>query len=184
MHFEYGVKFLKKWILSLYVGIFAGANECICSKFVSFVVGFWHFPGPKWQRNAAFPKFVSFWVGFWAFLWPKVPKTCCIPKICVFLGRFWCFSGLKCQRIVAFPKFVSFCIQKCSNFMVWVSSLAGVITGNRCAKLCSLLLLKRCKICRKYTYFGAILRCVFHALSKAFVLGEGQKAHFTILDFM
>ena len=85
---------------------------------------------------------------------------------------------------MAFLKFMSFYIQKCLNFVVWVNSLAGVITGNRCAKLHSLLLLERCKIHRKYTDFGAILRCVFHALSKAFVLGEGQKVHFMILDFM
>ena len=135
-------------------GIFAGVNECSFSKFVSFVVGFWHFSGPKWQRNVVFPKFVSFWVGFWCFSGPKWQRNVVFPKFMSFLVGFWHFSGLKCRRIMVFWKFMSFCIQKCSNFVVWVSSLAGVITKNRCAKLCSLLLLERCKIRRKYTYFG------------------------------
>ena len=87
-----------------------------------------------------------------AILWPKVTKNYGVPEICVFLGGvfgislaqsaeeswryqnsclsgsdFWCFSGPKCQRIMAFPKFMSFCIQKCSNFVLWVSFLAGVV---------------------------------------------------------
>ena len=87
-----------------------------------------------------------------AILWPKVVKNYGVPKIRVFLGRifgislaqsveeswrfrnsclsgsdFWHFSGPKCQRIMAFPKFVSFCIQKCLNFVLWVSFLAGVV---------------------------------------------------------
>ena len=87
-----------------------------------------------------------------AILWPKVVKNYGISKICVFLGLifgvslaqsakeswcsqnsclsgsdFWCFSGPKCQRVMAFSKFVSFCIQKCLNFVLWVSFLAGVV---------------------------------------------------------
>ena len=74
-----------KRILSLFAGIFAGVNECSFSKFVSFVVGFGHFSGPRLQRIMAFPKFVSFWVGFLAILWPKVMKNHVVPKIRVFL---------------------------------------------------------------------------------------------------
>ena len=70
----------------------------------------------------AFMKFMSFWVDFWH------------------------FSGPKCQRIMAFPKFVSFCIQKCLNFVVWVSFLVGVINWKYSAKFHSLLLLERCEI--------------------------------------
>ena len=50
---------------------------------------------------------------------------------------------------MVFPKFMSFCIQKCLNFMFWVSFLAGVVNWNRCAEFHSLLLLERCKICMK-----------------------------------
>ena len=39
--FELWCEILEKRILSLFVGIFAGVNECIFSKFVSFWVGFW-----------------------------------------------------------------------------------------------------------------------------------------------
>ena len=38
---------LEKRILSLFAGIFAGVNECSFSKFMSFMVGFWHFSGPR-----------------------------------------------------------------------------------------------------------------------------------------
>ena len=40
--FQLGAKFLKN-----FVGIFAGVNECSFPKFVSFVVGFWRFSGPR-----------------------------------------------------------------------------------------------------------------------------------------
>ena len=46
---------------------------------------------------------------------------------CLSGSDFWHFSDPKWWRIMAFPKFVSFCIQKCSNFVLWVSFLAGVI---------------------------------------------------------
>ena len=38
--FELWCEILEKRILSLFVGIFAGVNECIFSKFVSFWVEF------------------------------------------------------------------------------------------------------------------------------------------------
>ena len=160
------------------------AKKCSILKICVFLGRFLAFLWPKVPKNCCILEIYVFLGRFLAFLWPKVLKNCCIPEILVFLDRFLVFLWSKCRRIVTSPKFVSFCIQKCSNSVVWVSSLAGVITGNRCAELRSLLLLERCKIRRKYTYFGAILRCVFHALSKAFVQGEGQKVHFTILDFM
>ena len=93
--FQIWCEFLEKRILSLFVGIFAGVNECSFSKFMSFVAGFgnslaqgneelWHsqnlclsgwgfwcFSGPKCRRIMAFQKFVSFWVGFWCFSGPK-----------------------------------------------------------------------------------------------------------------
>ena len=37
--FQIWCEFLEKRILFLFVGIFAGVNECSFSKFVSFVVG-------------------------------------------------------------------------------------------------------------------------------------------------
>ena len=66
--FQLWCKILEKLILSLFVGIFAGVNEC------------------------SFPKFVSFWVGFLAFLWPKVMKNHGVPKIRVFLGQIFGIS--------------------------------------------------------------------------------------------
>ena len=109
-----------------------------------------------------------------AILWLKVAKNHGVAEIRVFLGLifgislaqsaeelwhsrnlsisgadFWRFSGPQCQRVLAFPKFVSFCIQKRSNFVVWVSFLAGVINCKYSAKFNSLLLLERCKIRRK-----------------------------------
>ena len=39
--FQLWCQILEKQILSLFVGIFAGVNECSFSKFVSFGVGFW-----------------------------------------------------------------------------------------------------------------------------------------------
>ena len=99
-----------------------------------------------------FPEICVFCGWILAILWPKVAKNYGVAEIRVFLGRifgislaqgveelwrsqnlclsgsdFWCFPGLKCQRIMTFPKFVSFCIQKCSNFVLWVSFLAGVV---------------------------------------------------------
>ena len=107
---------------------------------------------PKVPKNYGVPKICVFLGLILVFLWPKVPKNYGILEIRVFLGLifgislaqgaeelwrsqnsclsgadFWHFSGPKCQRIMAFPKFVSFCIQKRSNFMVWVSFLAGLV---------------------------------------------------------
>ena len=59
--------------------------------------------------------------------------------------------------------------------MLWVSFLAGVLNWNRCVKFCSLLLLERCKILvkrTKFTYFGAILKCIVDALSNLVHTGE------------
>ena len=39
--FQIWCEFLEKRILSLFVGIFAGVNDCSFPKFMSFVVGFW-----------------------------------------------------------------------------------------------------------------------------------------------
>ena len=39
--FQLWCEILEKRILSLFVGIFVGVNECSFSKFVSFGVGFW-----------------------------------------------------------------------------------------------------------------------------------------------
>ena len=72
---------------------------------------------------------------------------------------------------MVFPKFMSFCIQKHSNFVLWVSFLAGVINWNRCAEFCSLLLLERCEIHVKIYIFWAILRCVIDALSNSVCAG-------------
>ena len=84
---------------------------------------------------------------------------------------------------MAFPKFVSFCIQKCLNFVLWVSFLAGVITKNRCADFCSLLLLERCKICGKIYIFWAILTCVIDAFAKAFCAG-GRAESALVIRFL
>ena len=62
-------------------------------------------------------------------LWSEVTNNYGVPEIRVFLG--W-------MLVILWPK-VSFCIQKHSNFMLWVSFLAGVINWNRCAEFCSLL---------------------------------------------
>ena len=105
------------------------------------------------SMSAVFQNLCLSWLDL-AILWPKVAKNYGVPKIRVFLGMifgislaqsveeswrsqnsclsgsdFWCFSGPRCQRIMAFPKFVSFCIQKCLNFFLWVSFLAGVVNG-------------------------------------------------------
>ena len=84
---------------------------------------------------------------------------------------------------MAFPKFVSFYTQKCSNFMLWVSFLAGVITRNRCAELCSLLLLERCEIRGKIYICWAILMCVVDALSKSFRAG-GRSESALVISFL
>ena len=73
---------------------FAGVNECIFLKFVSFVVGF----GDSLAQGSKK-------------LWRS-------QNSCLSWADFWRFSSPKCQRILAFPKFMSFCIQKCSNFVV------------------------------------------------------------------
>ena len=41
---------------------FTGVNECICSKFMSFWVGFLRFSGLKSQMIVWSQKFLSFWV--------------------------------------------------------------------------------------------------------------------------
>ena len=99
-----------------------------------------------------FPKIHVFHGWILVILWPKVVKNYGVAKIHVFLGRifgislaqgveeswhsqnsclsgsdFWRFPGLKCRRIMAFLKFMSFCIQKHSDFILWVSFLAGVV---------------------------------------------------------
>ena len=45
--FQIWCKILEKRILSLFAGIFAGVSERSFSKFMYFVVGFWHFSGPR-----------------------------------------------------------------------------------------------------------------------------------------
>ena len=71
------------------------------------------------------PKFMSFWVGFLAFLWPQVAKKHGVAKILVFLGRIFgvsLASGSEetwCSR--------NSCPSGYSNFILWVSSLAGVV---------------------------------------------------------
>ena len=134
--------------------VWMGFNECISimvqisGKTNTFLIC-WHFlPG---SMSAVSQNSCLSWLDL-VILWPKVVKNYGIPKIRVFLGGvfgialaqsaeeswrsqnsclsgsvFWHFSGPKCQRIMAFPKFVSFCIQKHSNFMLWVSFLAGVV---------------------------------------------------------
>ena len=84
---------------------------------------------------------------------------------------------------MAFPKFVSFCIQKCSNCVLWVSFLAGVVTRNRCAEFHSLLLLERCEICGKIYIFWAILTCIIDALSKSFHAG-GRSESTLVISFL
>ena len=84
---------------------------------------------------------------------------------------------------MAFPKFVSFCIQKCSNFMLWVSFLAGVITKNRCAEFRSLLLLERCEIHGKIDIFWAILTCIGNTLSQLFHAG-GRSESTLVISFL
>ena len=110
------------------MGIFAEVNECIFSKFLSFLVGFRGFSSPK------------------------------------------------SQIMMVFPKFASFCVWKCSNFVLWVSFLAGVLNWNKCVKFHSLLLLERCEIHVKKAYIiyvlWAILRCVIDAFSNLVHAGE------------
>ena len=74
------------------LAFFAEVNECSFPKFMSFVVGFWRFSGPRKQRIMALPKFVYFWVGFLAFLWPKVWKNHGVSEIRVFLGLIFGIS--------------------------------------------------------------------------------------------
>ena len=103
------------------------------------------------SMSAVFQNLCLLWLDL-AILWPKVTKNYGVSKIRVFLGLifgislaqsakeswrsqnsclsgadFWHFSGPRCRIIIAFPKFVYFCIQKCSNFVLWVSFLAGVV---------------------------------------------------------
>ena len=82
-----------------------------------------------------------------------------------------------------FPKFMSFCIQKCLNFVLWVSFLAGVITRNRCAEFHSLLILERCEIHGKIYILWAILTCVVDALSKSFHAG-GRSESALVISFL
>ena len=79
---------------------------------------------------------------------------------------------------MAFLKFVSFCIQTCLNFVLWVSFLAGVGTGNRMPNFISFCYWKGVKFMEKIYLFWAILACVIHALSESesFVCwGQGRK---------
>ena len=112
----------KKWILSLFCGhFFAGVNECIFSKVVSFWVGFWGFSGPRCQIILLCPKFMSFWVWIWGFSGPKWWIILLCPKFESFWVWIWGFSGLKWRIILLCLKFVS-----------WVSFLVGVIIWNKC----------------------------------------------------
>ena len=117
-------------------------NEYFPYFFLAFLLG---------SMSAVFQNSCLLWLNL-VILWPKVTKNYGVPEIRVFMGLnfgiclaqrakeswrsqnlclsgadFWRFSGPKCQRIMAFPKFVSFCIQKCLNFVLWVSFLAGVV---------------------------------------------------------
>ena len=86
---------------------------------------------------------------------------------------------------MVFPKFVSFCIQTCSNFILWVSFLAGVVNWKYNAKLRTLLLLERCKICGKVDLFWSILACVIHTLSEfECVCAEGRAESTLLLSFL
>ena len=84
---------------------------------------------------------------------------------------------------MVFLKFVSFCIQKHSNFMLWVSFLAGFINWNRCVKSHFLLLLERCKIHVKIYIFWAILRCIVDALSNSVHAGGRSESMLVIIAF-
>ena len=66
-----------------------------------------------------------FWVGFLAFLWPQVAKKHGVSEIRVFLGRIFGISlasgseeTWNCQNS---------CLSGWMNFILWVSSLAGVV---------------------------------------------------------
>ena len=105
--FQIRCEILEKQILSLFCWHSVGVNEC------------------------SFPKFVSFAVGFGDSLAQGSEELWCSRNLCLSGSDFWHFSGPRCGRIMAFPKFVSFCIQKCSNFILWVSFLARVVNWNR-----------------------------------------------------
>ena len=81
-------------------------------------------------------------------------------------------------------RFQNSCLSAYSNFILWVSSLARVVNWKYSVKLHTLLLLERCKICRKVNLFWSILVCVIHTLSESecfCMLGAGQKAHFYLV---
>ena len=66
-------------------------------------------------------------------------------------------------------------LSACSNFMLWVNFLAGMLNCNRCVKFRSLLLLERCEIHvkrNKIYVLWAILTCIIDALSNLVHAGE------------
>ena len=76
---------LEEQILSLFVGIFAGVNECIFSKFVSFWVGFLRILWSEVMNNYGVPEICVFLGWILAILWSKVTNNYGVPKIRVFL---------------------------------------------------------------------------------------------------
>ena len=117
-----------------------------------------------------------------AFLWLKVVKKHGVPKICVFLGRIFGISLASGSKETWHSQ--NSCLSGYLNYILWVSSLAGVVNWKKSVKLHTLLLLERCEICGKVNLFWSILACVVHTFSESecfCMLGAGQKAHFYLV---
>ena len=126
--FQIKCKILEKnkyfpYFLAFLLGSMSAVSQNLCLSWLDLAI-LW----PKVAKNYGVPKIRVFLGGvFGISLAQSVEESWCSQNLCLSGSDFWCFSGPKCQRIMAFPKFVSFCIQKCSNFMLWVSFLAGVV---------------------------------------------------------
>ena len=104
--FQTMCEILEKWILSLFVGIFAGVNECsfvqnLCLSRLDLAI-LWS----KVAKNYGIPEIRVFLGLVFGVLWPKVQKIHGVSEIRVFLGRIfgvslawsskelWCFRNL------------------------------------------------------------------------------------------
>ena len=87
--------------MNTFLGIFAGVNEC------SFV------------QNSYILQLDL------VILWLKVVKNYGVAEICVFLGRIFGIS--LAQGGEETWSFRNSCLSACLNFILWVSSLAGVV---------------------------------------------------------
>ena len=126
--FQLWCEILEKQILSLFVGFFCWGQWVQFLKIHVFWGWILAILWPKVMKNYGIPEIRVFLGRILVILWPKVTNNYGVPEIHVFLGQILAFLWPKVTNNYGVPEIRVFLHPtKCSNFMLWVSFLAGVV---------------------------------------------------------